>query len=193
MRQLNQWEQTLKDCINKDDKFYLLKSFYEHLKRISKLQGKEYAFHVFELMCEYAFYGTMPDENNEDILFFNNILQDYIAIGMEIINDRKRSEMLLSSNNGYVYIIHLNGYYKIGRTIDPEKRFGEYTKLMEKPQTICCIYTENYKQVENELHKMFKKKRTNGEWFVLSDDEVTQAIQYIEGREISPELEPQSA
>ena len=88
-----------------------------------------------------------------------------------------------NSNIGYVYIIKLDGYYKIGRTSNPSNRFGEYTKLMKEPEVILLIFCDNYKQVEKELHEMFSDKNTNGEWFTLSNEELDKAIQYLKEKE----------
>ena len=189
MRKLNEWEESLRDVITNSDKFYFIECFYENLNRIKKLKGTEYAYHIFDLMCRYALYEELPKENvyPDEEIFFSNIIKDYIDIGKEMIEDRRRNQLIRTSQNGYVYILHINGYYKIGRTTNSEKRFGEYTKLMEQPETICCVYVEKYKQVEKKLHMMFKNKNTNGEWFNLSNDELSKAINYIKDWEISEE------
>lgn len=186
MRKLNQWEQSLADVIKDANKFYFLENFYEVISNIQKLKGTKYAYRIFELICRYALYSELPEENvySDEEIFFNNIIKDYIDIGKEMIEDRRRNQEIRSSKDGYVYILHLGDYYKIGRTTNPEKRFGEYTKLMEQPKTICCVYVENYKQVEKELHLMFRNKNTNGEWFALSDEELIKAMKYIADREI---------
>ena len=189
MRKLNEWERTLYDVTKDSDKFYFLESFYTTLTRIKELKGTKYAYHIFDLMCRYALYEEIPEENvyKDEEAFFNNIIKDYIDIGKEMIEDRRRNQEIRSSKDGYVYMLHLNGYYKIGRTTNTEKRFGEYTKLMEQPKTICCVYVENYKQVEKELHLMFKNKNTNGEWFSLSEKDLFKAIEYINTRKITEE------
>lgn len=189
MRKLNEWEQVVKYTIEDSNKFYFLESFYKQINMIKETRSIKYAYHIFELICRYALYGEVPKEKiySDEDLFFNGIIKDNIDVGIEMIEDKEKTKSYLYEKDGYVYIIKLNGYYKIGRTINPEKRFGEYTKLMEQPETICCIYVKNYKQVEKELHKMFSDKNTNGEWFILLDEELSTAIKYIKTQEISGE------
>lgn len=186
MRELNQWEQLVRDTIKDSKKFYFLESFYEQLKAIKEHFGIECSYRIFDLMCRYAFYGEVEEDEmfKGERCLFNNSIRDDIDIGKEMIADRERSQKLKYSNDGYVYIIKLNGYYKIGRTTNPNKRFGEYTRLMEQPITICCVYVKNYKQVEKTLHRMFEDKNSNGEWFTLSVEDLSNAIKYIKEREI---------
>lgn len=184
------WDETVKDTIENSEKFYFLKSFYEHLKLIEQTKGTEYAYHIFELMCRYAFFGENPELPDNEKVFFNGIISDHIDIGKKMIEKEKKKalKMPLYIEGGYVYIIEVNGYYKIGRTENPDNRLGEYTKLMEIPKTICCEYVAYYKNVEKELHEIFKARNTNGEWFNLSNDEVALALDYINARKINPPI-----
>lgn len=74
--------------------------------------------------------------------------------------------------NGYIYVIKVLGYYKIGKTKNPEKRFGEYTMLMEEPQVVLLDYVSDYHRLELDLHKIYEHKRTRGEWFKLSEKDI---------------------
>lgn len=107
------------------------------------------------------------------------ILNLILFILMILIKDLKNEEY----NKGYVYIIKIDNYYKIGITRNPKNRFGEYTKLMKPPQVINITCCNNYKEVEKELHNMFSDKNTNGEWFNLNDEDINKAIQYLKENE----------
>lgn len=78
----------------------------------------------------------------------------------------------METDNGYVYIIKVLDYYKIGKTINPNKRFYEYSRLMEFPEIIYCTFVKNFSKVENKLHKLFREKCTRGEWFHLEDNDL---------------------
>lgn len=112
----------------------------------------------------------------------------YIYPQYEIINiDELIPYTKDSKNQGYIYIIKVDNYYKIGRTLDPKRRMGEYTKLMKKPDIISLVFCNNYKQIEKDLHKMFFYRNTNGEWFTLTEEELNKAIQYLKDKEIKSE------
>lgn len=70
-------------------------------------------------------------------------------------------------NNGYIYVIKVLDYYKIGKTKDIKTRIGEYTKLMENPEIVMCYYVHNYHYIEKYLHEKYKDRNTRGEWFKL--------------------------
>lgn len=84
-----------------------------------------------------------------------------------------------SEKPGFVYLLKSDkGFWKIGRTQDPESRgktFG--IQLPFEVEFECLIKTENMLATETELHEKFAGKRTNGEWFDLSPDDVA----YIKG------------
>ena len=155
--------------------FKFTQSHQNHIENIEKLYGKDVAYDAMQALSKYALYDKEIEDDKLKML-----------IGMtslDIATDTQKEEMLLNflrskyknnekPNKGYVYIIRINQYYKIGQTTNPEKRFGEYTKLMHEPETICCVYCDNYIKIEKELHKMFSDKNTNGEWFILSDKEL---------------------
>ena len=80
--------------------------------------------------------------------------------------------------SGYVYVFRMNEYYKIGMSIDPEKR-RRALKNMHSPceiETVMTIRTDHMSILERELHDLFADKRANGEWFALDDGD----IQYLE-------------
>jgi hypothetical protein len=70
---------------------------------------------------------------------------------------------------GYVYILQSDsGFYKIGKAKNPEQRLRNFEVILPmivKP--LLLIKTDDYHGLEKELHKRFKDKRKDGEWFAL--------------------------
>lgn len=91
---------------------------------------------------------------------------------------------ITSSEWGYVYILKMGDCYKIGYSTKLEKRIEdivkEYSnKKPELPYRIDIMHyviLENSKKVERELHNRFRSKRLRGEWFKLTENEVTAII-----------------
>lgn len=74
--------------------------------------------------------------------------------------------------DGYIYVIKVLGYCKIGKTKNPENRFGEYTMLMKEPKVVLLDYVSDYHRLELDLHKAYEHKRARGEWFKLSEKDI---------------------
>ena len=83
------------------------------------------------------------------------------------------------SDNGYIYVIKMDNYYKIGKTKNPKERFGEYTLLPKEPTIICCECVSFYSKVETDLHKKYKEKALRGEWFALDEKDVEEIKQIL--------------
>lgn len=75
---------------------------------------------------------------------------------------------------GYVYLVKAdNGYYKIGRTVDPSDRIRTFgIKLPFRVEYEHVIKTDDMVGLERGLHEQFADKRADGEWFALSDEDV---------------------
>ncbi len=79
----------------------------------------------------------------------------------------------------YVYILHSDFGFKIGRSHEPQIRsrtIGTKTPFVIKKTEIFEV--ESMSKAENGLHRHFKDFRLNGEWFNLTD------LQIVEAREI---------
>lgn len=76
---------------------------------------------------------------------------------------------------GYVYMMRLPGsLYKIGWSRSPGRREYELgTKMPVKPVLVHQIATDDPVGIEKYWHGRFQDRRTNGEWFKLSQAEVT--------------------
>jgi hypothetical protein len=81
------------------------------------------------------------------------------------------------------YLLHSNGYYKVGVTLDTsigrriqQLQIGNPCKidLVAKTGTISNAY-----ELEKALHKKFKGNKVRGEWFTLSEEELEYTIAVI--------------
>jgi hypothetical protein len=82
---------------------------------------------------------------------------------------------------GFVYFVKCGAFYKIGRAKNVKLRMAGI-QFPEKPRLIKAVHCLDYGFLEKALHALFAHKRTHGEWFDLSDEEVLQAKQYMESR-----------
>ena len=131
------------------------------------------------------YYDMLLKELNIDLETINNVIKDNQELFDKYIkNKEKESVKKELPKDGYVYIIKIDNYYKIGISINPKNRLKSFTKLMKEPEIISLTFCNNYKQVEKELHEMFSDRNTNGEWFTLTDEELDKAIQYLKENEI---------
>jgi hypothetical protein len=74
---------------------------------------------------------------------------------------------------GYVYLIRSGKFHKIGRTNASGRRLRELAiQLPKKPRTVHVIETDDPEGVEGYWHRRFAAKRQDGEWFLLSEDDV---------------------
>jgi hypothetical protein len=88
------------------------------------------------------------------------------------------------SNDGYVYFIkyHYTDVIKIGRSKDIISRLNSIkTNNTDKMYLIGYIYTNEYIELEKELHIKFKEKRKTGEWFDISILSIIDLIQKNNG------------
>ena len=91
----------------------------------------------------------------------------------------------LNQEQGYIYIIKVFDYYKIGKTQNPNGRFGEYTKLMQEPEVVILKRVCNYHNVEIELHNMYEHKHSRGEWYSLTENDIYDIQWYLEFFDVS--------
>jgi len=74
-----------------------------------------------------------------------------------------------------VYMYKHDRYYKIGRTKNPTKRNQQIKlQLPFQAEFVHQIYTDDEVWLEQFWHQRFAFKRRNGEWFELSDEDVSE-------------------
>lgn len=94
----------------------------------------------------------------------------YDILTNNVFNDLFGTE----SNYGYVYFIRVRNksLCKIGMTNNIMSRINSFkTTLGNDIQLDGFIYSQKYKELEKNIHKLLEHKRTSGEWFDLKISE----------------------
>jgi hypothetical protein len=74
---------------------------------------------------------------------------------------------------GFVYLLRSGKFYKLGRTNAAGRRLRELAiQLLQKPDTVHVIETDDPEGIEGYWHRRFEEKRPGGEWFALSAEDV---------------------
>lgn len=76
---------------------------------------------------------------------------------------------------GVVYILQedYSNRYKIGKTTNIGRRLDDFVvSLPFKIKLVHVIENDNIDLLETYLHRYFRKKRVNGEWFELTDEDI---------------------
>lgn len=78
-----------------------------------------------------------------------------------------------NSEGGYVYMIRMDKWHKIGKATNVLKRTGELRIALPARETLIhTIETDDPYGVENYWHRRFADRQTNGEWFLLTPEDV---------------------
>ena len=76
---------------------------------------------------------------------------------------------------GLVYLLKAGPYYKIGKTINFDKRLSQIK--LQPPHAVEVVHViraADHSRVESHWHRRFAALRLNGEWFDLSEAEVSE-------------------
>lgn len=80
---------------------------------------------------------------------------------------------------GYLYVVKMGDYYKIGTSKTPNTRLKEFTKLPFELETVVCECVFDYQEIESKLHNKFYEKNKRGEWFVLDKQDIEYIKNYL--------------
>lgn len=104
-------------------------------------------------------------------LWFNGSARCIVAVEPGSLGSTERSHSRKLSTNLYLMLDEVNGFFKIGISMRPKLR--EKTLQSEKPSIKMLWSTKCFQSEEKFLHSKFSGKRIRGEWFNLSDEDVT--------------------
>ena len=125
---------------------------------------------------EYAKHG-------EEITKFNsahkNEIEEYYKEYQMPIKRQNYVMKEAKTVEGNVYIVRMDKYYKIGKTLDMTCRMGEYTLLPIEPEIVFCKRVDDYTKSEKTLHEQYANKRVRGEWFKLDEEDIKLADKLI--------------
>lgn len=83
-------------------------------------------------------------------------------------------KMLRMPDPGYVYILESRYGYKIGKTKDLPTRMNFFgVKLPFETNLVHTILSSNITRCETALHRAYAQHRIDGEWFSLSEKDIT--------------------
>lgn len=150
------------------------KYFHHNMHQMNELELEKLSIHADSFLSDNSYDENSYIKycllcNNETILEIDHVtseLKSYFE------NDTSNYECYL-----YVMKDYNTGYYKIGISNNPE--FREKTLQSEKP-TIEMICNKRYvsrkiaHSFEQALHKMYDAKRIRGEWFDLTQKDVSE-------------------
>lgn len=103
------------------------------------------------------------------------------SIPYKKLDENQSKELLKRSGGcGYLYVVEVDGNYKIGISKNPKQRLGEYTKYAKEPHTIMLEYCRDYVNLEETLHQKYAQKNIRGEWFSLSECDLSEISHFLE-------------
>lgn len=106
---------------------------------------------------------------------------DYKKIPPKYEKDPKKKE-------GYIYLVQdltFTNYIKIGKTTVPNYRTKQIKGQMPidiELKEIAMIKTDDMNKKERVLHSFFHNKRMTGEWFHLTEQELTYCLDYLQNK-----------
>lgn len=135
-------------------------SAYPSIKKIAVGYFASYSSYLFLIEDQWYTFGELSKDGVIERLYLTN---PQTLIPKRVVE------------KGYVYLIRAStGHYKIGRTKDISNRFNFFVvKLPFEIELIHHFEVDDMREAEAKLHEKYKAKRVNGEWFNLTDEDVT--------------------
>ena len=121
--------------------------------------------------------------HQQDLLEKENNVRHHLAFRQPLskkyqFKDTKHTR-LENYNGGCVYLIREveKGRIKIGKSKNVEKRLNYFSVALPfQIEEVHFIATKNYDELERHLHKKFARKRVNGEWFELNENDIEEVM-----------------
>ncbi len=116
------------------------------------------------------FYNLLSDDDIEE---YNRKVADHEYPRKQIESAAEEEQWTRKPVKGYVYLLHHDGLYKIGRAKNLSKRLMQISPRMPHEVTLIhFIEADDMIGMESRLHERYADKRMNGEWFALSAADV---------------------
>jgi len=86
-------------------------------------------------------------------------------------------------SNNFVYVIHTEHGYKIGKSSNVKNRINALSTIMPfEINKVDCFSVKNMNEAERYLHKKYNPKRKKGEWFDLLDCDLKNIYKILEAK-----------
>lgn len=103
-----------------------------------------------------------------------------IDLTAELLGIEKISELPKKRFGDFVYIFRCKEFYKIGRCFSVPNRLSMMQVGCPFPiEEIYSRKVQNPVLLEKKLHKLFSNKHHRGEWFILDDYDLQEAVNVI--------------
>ncbi|MBT9330706.1 GIY-YIG nuclease family protein [Paracidobacterium acidisoli] len=104
---------------------------------------------------------------------FRDIVE-FLPVSPEIHDGKSANYSHKSELDGSVYLLRSGKFYKIGHTRDMGRRsYDLRIQLPEKGILVHEIRTDDPEGIEQYWHRRYANKRANGEWFSLTQEDIT--------------------
>jgi hypothetical protein len=157
---------------------------YEEYAEFTKI-AHGMAWVLSDLECIETDYWPRPDLDDWDSVWtYLRLLRNnpYFQLTNKIISHldeveelfRPKIEIGKPAPLGYVYVLRAEtGHYKIGKTSNPKDRIRTFgVKLPFRVEYELVIPSYNHHVLEKKLHERFAYCRLDGEWFLLTQEDV---------------------
>lgn len=140
----------------------------------------EYGEEIFTKDAVKCLIDRLQEYYRDYDKYYDKYVSDYRKRVIDFVKKHFRkpintgTESIHEQKHGYIYVMHHQGYYKIGRSVDC-MRLGEYTRLAEEPEYVQVVYVKDMVGLEKSLHKKFAPKRQRDsrcEWFSLDQKDL---------------------
>jgi hypothetical protein len=143
----------------------------ENELRMARRQDPDFPSHgTIQRLGNKAQRARLVIEYCEDVGGFPDVVEFAEPVAAK---QRPASPIDDEEADGYVYLMKSGKHYKIGRSNAPGRREYELAiQLPERLERVHVIRTDDPPGIERYWHLRFADKRSNGEWFKLSAQDV---------------------